>query len=245
MSSKFDFTLFTQGGLMMWPLLILAIAGILIFIERVLYLHKCQIRTDMFITGIRNLLDKNRYIEALTVCEETPGPVSSVIKAALLAKGKSRDEVVGAIQGVAVVQIPSLQRRIAWMSAIARVGPILGLLGTVIGMIDAFYGIHSGGAYANMGTISGGFAAALVATAFGLAIAAMAHLAHHFLNSRVESIVNDMEYAGQDILQTLLAANAHASQSVAKAAEASPVVVVQQPRPASPQKTTGGAKANG
>jgi biopolymer transport protein ExbB len=237
-----DFTFFTQGGLMIWPLVILALAGVLIFVERVLYLHKCQIRTDMFLTGIRNLLDKNRGIEALTVCEETPGPVSAVIKAALLTREKGREPIISAIQGVAVVQIPALQRRISWMSAIARVGPLLGLLGTVIGLIDSFYGIHSGGAYANIGTVSGGFASALVATAFGLAIAALAHLAHHFLSSRVESLVNDMEYAGHDILQTLLCTNLRDAQA-AKPIESAPITV-QQPKPA-PMKAVGGVKANG
>jgi len=240
-----NFTFFTQGGLMMWPLIILAFAGILIFVERVLYLHKCQIRTDMFLTGIRNLLDKNRYIEALTVCEETPGPVSAIIKAALLSHDKGRDRIVDAIKGVAVVQIPALQRRISWMNAIARVAPVMGLLGTVVGLIDAFYGIHSGGAYANMGTISGGFAVALVATAFGLAIAALAYLAHHFLSSRVESLVNDMEYAGHDILQTLAdeARDAQAAPA-AKSAEPAPAAMVQQPK-SPPMKVAGNAKANG
>jgi biopolymer transport protein ExbB len=239
-----DFTFFTQGGLMMWPLLILAVIGILVFVERVLYLHKCQIRTDMFLTGIRNLLDKNRQIEALTVCEETPGPVSAVIKAALLTRNKGRDQIVGAIQGVAVVQIPALERRIGWMNAIARVAPVMGLLGTVVGMIDAFYGIHAGGAYANMGTVSGGFAAALVATAFGLAIAALAQLAHHFLSSRVESLVNDMEYAGHDILQTLISSDARGAQPVESTQVSSSPAAIQPPKVSS-AKSHGGAKANG
>jgi biopolymer transport protein ExbB len=233
----FDFSLFRQGGLIMWPILILAVTGILIFVERLLYLHKGQIRTDTFIAGIRNLLDKNRLVEALTVCEETPGPVAAVIKAALLNRDKGRDPIVGAIQGAALVQIPALERRVAAMQAIARVAPLLGLLGTVLGMMDALFGIHAGGAYANMGTVSGGFASALIATAFGIAVAAMAHLAFHFLNGRVHALVNDMEYAGHEIVQMLLVTGVHQAEG------APSVPVVQAAR--KPVVAAKDAKANG
>lgn len=201
---QFDLTLFRQGGLLMWPLLLLALAGLLIFIERLLYLHKGQIRTDTFMTGIRNLVEKKRIVEALTVCEETPGPVPAILKAALLNRGKSAEQIMGAIQGAAIIQIPTLERRVAFLLAIARVAPLLGLLGTVLGMIDALFGIHVGGAYANMGVVSGGFAMALVTTAFGIAIAIVAHLAYHFLSGRVRALVNDMEYAGHEIMQMVL-----------------------------------------
>jgi biopolymer transport protein ExbB len=199
-----DLSLFREGGLMMWPIMILALVGLLIFVERVLYLHKGQIRTDTFITGIKNLLEKDRVVEALTVCEETPGPVAAIIKAAILNRDKGQEQIRGAIQGAAIIQIPALERRVASMAAIARVAPLLGLLGTVLGMVDALFGIHAGGAYANMGTVSGGFAAALISTAFGLAIAIVAHLAFHFLSGRVRALVSDMEYAGHEITQTLL-----------------------------------------
>lgn len=199
-----DLSLFREGGLMMWPIMILAVVGLLIFVERVLYLHKGQIRTDTFITGIKNLLEKDRVVEALTVCEETPGPVAAIIKAAILNRDKGHEQIRGAIQGAAIIQIPALERRVGSMAAIARVAPLLGLLGTVLGMVDALFGIHAGGAYANMGTVSGGFASALITTAFGIAIAAMAQLAFHFLNGRVKALVSDMEYAGHEITQTLL-----------------------------------------
>ena len=199
----FDFSLFRQGGVMMWPILLLCLVALLIFIERILYLHKGQIRTDTFIAGIRNLLEKGRLVEALTLCEETPGPVAAVIKSALLVRDKGREQIVSAIQGAAIVQIPALERRVSSMLAVARVAPLFGLLGTVLGLIEAFRGLSAGGAYANMGSISGGFAAALVSTAFGIAVSAIAHLAFHFLNGRVKALVNDMEYAGHEMLQLL------------------------------------------
>lgn len=250
---NFDLSLFRQGGLIMWPIVILAIIALLIFVERVLYLHKCQIRTDTFMAGLRNLMEKNRTVEALTVCEETPGPVAAVIKAALLNRDKSNEIIVGAIQGAALVHIPALERRINAMLAIARVAPILGLLGTVLGMMDALFGIHAGGAYANMGTVSGGFAAALIATAFGLAISAMAYLAYHFLNGRVRALVNDMEYAGHEMMQTLLTTSGQplaepvaTASAPSNAAPATPVVSTATadapkavPTPSKPQGKSG------
>ena len=188
----------------MWPILLLGLFGLLIFVERFLYLHKGQIRTDVFLSGIRNLLEKSRLVEALTLCEETPGPVAAVVKAALLNHNEGEARMRGAIQGSALVQIASIERRVGTLAAIARVAPLLGLLGTVCGMIEAMFGVKLGGAYANMGTISGAFAEALITTAFGLAIAVLTHLAYHFLSGRVRALVNDMEYAGHEIMQALL-----------------------------------------
>jgi biopolymer transport protein ExbB len=199
-----DLLLFEQGGPLMWPIMLLGLAGLLVFVERVLYLHKGQIRTDVFLSGIRNLLDKSRLVEALTVCEETPGPVAAVVKSALLHHEEGPERMRSAIQGAALVQIAAIERRIGTVAAIARVAPLLGLLGTVTGMIEALYGVKVGGAYANMGTVSGSFAQALITTAFGLAIAALAHLAYHFLSGRVRALVNDMGYAGHEMMQSLL-----------------------------------------
>ena len=82
--SAFDFSLFAKGGPMMFVLLGLAVLLLVLFIERLLFLHRGQIRAQAFVDGIKNILAKRRLVEALTVCEETPGPVAAVVKAALL-----------------------------------------------------------------------------------------------------------------------------------------------------------------
>ncbi len=197
-------TLLEEGGLLMWPMLLLSIFGFIIFIERFLFLHRGQIRSDTFLAGIRTLLGKGRLVEALTVCEETPGPVASIVKAALLAHDRGEERMRAAIQAAAMVEIPSLERRVGTLAAVARVAPLIGLLGTVVGMVEAFYSISEEGAYAHMGTLSSGFASALITTAAGIAVAIMAHLAFHFLSGRVRALVHDMEYAGHDIMQFML-----------------------------------------
>ncbi len=200
----FDLTLIKQGGLLMWPLLLLSLFGFVIFIERALYLHRGQIRSNAFLSGIKNLLRRDRLIEALTVCEETPGPLAAVVKAALLAEGQSEDQMRAAIQSAALVEVPTLERRVGTLAAIARVAPLMGLLGTVVGMVQAFFALDAQGSYSSIGALSAGFGAALITTATGLAIAIMATLAYHFLAGRVRALVHDMEYAGHDIMQFML-----------------------------------------
>jgi len=199
-----DASLIERGGPVMWPLMLLSLFGFTLFIERTLFLHKGQIRTNDFLNGIKNLLKKGRLVEALTVCEETPGPVASVIKSALLHHDQGEDAMRGAIQSAAVVEIPTLERRVGTLEAIARTAPLLGLLGTVIGLGNAFFKLQQAGAYANVGILSSGFGDALITTATGLAISAMSYLAYHFLHGRVRALVHDMEYAGHDLMMFFL-----------------------------------------
>ncbi len=199
----FDFSLIERGGPLMWPLLVLSLIGFVFFVERTLYLHKGQIRTNTFVDGIKNLVRKRRLLEALTVCEETPGPVASVVKAALLNHDKSEEKMRGAIRDAALVEIPTLERRVGTIAAIAKVSPMVGLLGTIVALLNAFVLMQEKGPYANAATFSGDVAQALITTATGLAIAIMAYLAHHFLHGRVRALVHDMEWVGNDIIQFL------------------------------------------
>ncbi len=200
----FDLSLLERGGPLMWPMLVLSLLGLVFFLERTLYLHKGQIRTAEFVEGIKNLVRKRRLLEALTVCEETPGPVAAVVKAALLHHREDEARLRGAIQATALVEIPSLERRLGTIAAIAKVAPLLGLLGTVVALSEAFNAMRVAGPFANSADFSGLISSAFITTASGLAIAIMAYLAHHFLYGRVRALVHDMEWVGNDMLVFLL-----------------------------------------
>jgi len=202
--SGFDLTLFARGGPMIWVLLVLGLLGGMLFIERTLYLHRGQIRAKAFVDGIKNILVKRRLIEALTVCEETPGPVAAVVKAALLHADDSADAMRFHVQEAAVVELPALERRLGSIAAIAQVAPLVGLLGTVLGMIATFLAFEKGGAYAMANTLSAGMWQALLSTAGSLMLAIPAHLAHHFLVGRVRAIIRDVEWSGNEIMKYLL-----------------------------------------
>lgn len=200
--SVFDLSLFSKGGPMMWVLLAMGLLALVLVIERTLYLHRGQIRSTDFINGIKNILAKRRLIEALTVCEETPGPVAAVVKAALL---HSEDDPVAMrfhVQEAAVVELPALERRLGAIAAIAQVAPLVGLLGTVLGMITTFLAFKKD--YATASVLSTGMWQALLSTAGALMLAIPAHLAHHFLAGRVRAIVRDIEWAGNEIMKYLL-----------------------------------------
>jgi biopolymer transport protein ExbB len=174
------------------------------FLERALFLHKGQIRTAEFVEGIKNLARKRRMLEALTVCEETPGPVAAVVKAALRHYQEDETSLRNAIQAMALVEIPTLERRLGTIAVIAKISPLIGLLGTVLSILAGFQRMENGTSYSDLAHFSDIIAAALVTTASGLAIAVLAYLAHHFLHGRVRALVHDMEWVGNEMLQFLL-----------------------------------------
>ncbi len=196
--------LFALGGPIMWVLLALSVVALVLFVERAFHLHRGQIRSTQFLDGVKNIVRKRRIVEALTVAEETPGPVAAVVKAGLLHCEEPEERIRFAMSEAALVEIPSLERRIGSLAAIGQAAPVLGLLGTVLGMIQTFQSFEEGGAYVTGGTLAGGFWQALLTTAAGLAIGVVARLAHHFLHGRVRALVYDMEWVGNELLQFLL-----------------------------------------
>jgi biopolymer transport protein ExbB len=187
---------------MMWVILAFGLVLVVLFIERALYLHRGQIRSTAFMSGIKNILAKRRLVEALTVCEETPGPVAAVVKAALLHADDDGESMRFHVQEAAVVELPALERRIGAIGAIAQVSPLLGLLGTVLGLITTFSAFQHD--YATASALAKGMWEALFCTAGGLMLAITAHLALHFLNGRVRAIVRDMEWSGNEIMKYLI-----------------------------------------
>lgn len=199
---ELDVSLFARGGPMMWVLFAMGLIAVVLFVERTLYLHRGQIRSTAFLNGIKNILAKRRIVEALTVCEETPGPVAAVVKAALLHAEDDADRMRFHVQEAAVIELPALERRLGAIAAIAQVAPLVGLLGTVLGMVTTFLAFERD--YATASVLSRGMWQALLATAGSLMLAIPAHLAYHFLAGRVRAIVRDVEWAGNEIMKYLL-----------------------------------------
>lgn len=217
----FNFSLLAQGGPMMVVLLVMAVAGTVLFVERLLFLHRGQIRSTAFLDGIKNILARRRVVEALTVCEETPGPVAAVVKAALLNVRAEPERMRFAVQEAGIVEIPALERRLGSIAAIAQIAPLVGLLGTLLGMATTFHAFMSGGAeYATARALSDGMWRALLVSIGGLTIAIPAHLGYHFLSGRVRAIVRDVEWAGNEIMR-YLQLEYQAGQDAADGGEAS------------------------
>lgn len=199
-----SFSFLANGGPVMWLLLLVGLVALVVFIERALYLHRGQIRSNEFLNGIKNLLQKGRLMEALTVCEETPGPVAAVVKAGLRHADDDEQGMRFAVQEAALTELPLLERRIGTLAAVAQIAPLLGLLGTLLGMIRTFWLFNQSGNYATPAVLAGGMWEALLTAAAGLAIAIPVHLARHFLNGRVRALVHDMEWVGNELMRYLL-----------------------------------------
>ena len=200
----FDLSILEKGGPIMWVLLLMSLISFIIFIERVLFLHRGQIRSSEFVTGIKNIVRKQRLVEALTLCEETPGPVPSLVKASLLHFGEQEEKIRYEIQEAALVEIPVLEKRLGTLVAMAKSAPLVGLLGTVLGLAQTFYKMEQGGNYSAAIVLSNGMWQSLITTACGLAIAVLTYLGFHFLHGRVRALVRDMEWSGNEMLKFIV-----------------------------------------
>jgi len=174
---------------------------LMIFIERALFLHKWQVSSGDFLNGIKNLVDEKRLTEALTTCEDTPGPMVRIVKSGLLNFGKPGEQIQSAIQTAAIVEIPLLERRVGTLFALSRIAPLLGFLGTLIAALQALYQLESINSDGNQ--FSQLLAEALSTSIFGVAIAVFATLGHHFLLGRVRALVHDFEWVGHTVYEIL------------------------------------------
>ena len=192
--------IFDVAGPVAWPLLGMAVFGITVFFERTTFFQKVQINASDFLDGIINLLKKNRFLEALTLCEETRGPVAALVRAALLHRNSSRQEIQEAIQSVAMLEIPTLAKRQRLLGTVAGLSPMLGLLGSVLACLDSLQRLGSPATTVNLNP---DFSSALLTTAFALSISMLAYCGKEFLRSRVDSIIRDMEWSAHGIYRYL------------------------------------------
>src|SRR5213595_1041121 len=192
-----------KGGLLMWPILICSIISIAVIAERLFYLHRATIHVGEFLKGLANLIKRRNFAEALHESAGTPGPVARVVHAAILRHDAPRSELREIVQEAGQLEVPKLERFLGVLATLAFLTPLLGLLGTVAGMIDAFCTIASNGGYATVTELSGGIYKSLLTTAAGLVVATPTFVAYSYLSSRENMMMHDMERAGIEIVHLL------------------------------------------
>src|SRR5213592_406769 len=195
--------LLAHGTLMTWLLLALSAIVIVVFIERLLHYHRAQINSMEFLSGVRNVLKRDNVVEALSICEATPGPVARLVKVAILNRERGRDGVRDALEEAGLTEVPPLEDKLNLLATIAQIAPLLGLLGTVLGFIKIFTALQTKTTVPTMQDLSGGVWQALIGTAGGLAVAIPCYAAYNYLVSRVNGIVLDMEKAATEITNIL------------------------------------------
>lgn len=188
---------------MVWVILFVAAVGIVVFIERFLYCHRAQINSAEFLNGVRTVLKRDNVVEALSICEATPGPVARLVKTAILHRDQSRDRLQETVQVAGDAEVPRLEEKLNLLATLTQLAPLLGLLGTVLGFIDIFRTVEGQGVNAHLNLLSGGVWAAMTCAAAGLAVAIPLHAAHNYLVNRVNIITLEMERTATEIVNIL------------------------------------------
>jgi biopolymer transport protein ExbB len=193
-------TFIHNGGLVIWLILIAAAIALVVFVERVLFCHRSQINSAEFLNGVRTVLKRENVVEAISICDATPGPVARLVKAAILNREKGRDRVREAVEEAGLTEVPRLEEKLNLLATIAQIAPLLGLFGTVIGFMKIFGQLEASGLYAHLTQLSGGVWEALICAAAGIGVAIPAHAGYNYLVSRINKIVLDMERAAAEIV---------------------------------------------
>lgn len=187
----------------MYVILLCSIVGLAVFLEKLYHLHRAAIDPEPLLRRVRELIGEANTASALSLCRETPGPVAHIIAAALSKAGLSRSEIKEAIENAGLREVSRLESRLGVLATVAHIAPLLGLLGTVLGMIRTFKTIENLDGLVNPSNLAGGIWEALLTTAFGLIVAIAAFVAYNFLVSRVEKMVGQMEVGAVEIADLL------------------------------------------
>lgn len=191
--------LMKDGGPVMWIILVCSLIAMFIFLEKWFQFHREQINVRELVKGLINVLKRDGFVEAISLCDNTPGPVARVLGAAILAYESNDEDVKEAIDNAKLTEIPKLERHMNILGTIGYIAPLLGLLGTVVGMMLAFQTI-SQSVYLSASDLSKPIGMALITTASGLCVAIPCYVAFNYLASRINSICHEMEKASSEIL---------------------------------------------
>ncbi len=184
---------------------ICSIVSFTIFIERVIHLRKSEIDTNKFIMLLRKPIKEGHLVEAIRLCENTGGTISNIVKAGLLKHNRGKEQIENAMEISGLIEIAHLEKNAKILSIIAHIAPLIGLLGTVLGFIQAFSEMRASGLVdISAMRIGEAMEYALVTTAAGLVVAIPSVIAYNYIVSRVEGFVLEMQTTSQEIVDLLI-----------------------------------------
>ncbi len=198
--------LLVKGGPLMFLILLCSVIAFAVVLERLWHLRRARINTEEFMEDIAGTLKRNKIMNAIDKCNAMPGPIAQILKAGILKHDRARAEIKEAIEDAGLHEVPRLEKNLGVLATIAHVAPLLGLLGTVTGMVRAFQVIEmKAGAFmpVNPGDLAGGIWEALITTVAGLSVAIPVYVAYNFLVSRVDGFVLEMEKSATDLVNIL------------------------------------------
>lgn len=190
----------------MFLILLCSIIALAVVIERLWHLRRAQINTQAFMEVIAELLKRNKIMDAIDRCNAMPGPIAHILKAGIMKHDRPRSEIKEAIEDAGLHEVPRLEKNLSALATIAHISPLLGLLGTVTGMVRSFQVIELKATAlmpVNPGDLAGGIWEALITTVAGLAVAIPTYVAYNFLVSKVDGFVLEMEKSATDVVNIL------------------------------------------
>jgi len=195
---------FIEGGPgFMGVVLLTLIFGLAIAIERIIYLNMATTNTTKLVQGVEDALKSGGVEAAKELCRNTKGPVASIFYQGLDRMDEGIDNVEKAVVGYGGVQMGLLEKNISWLSLFIALAPMLGFMGTVIGMIGAFDAIEAAGDI-SPSLVASGIKVALLTTVFGLIVAIILQIFYNYIISKIDSIVNSMEDASISLIDVLV-----------------------------------------
>lgn len=200
------FDMIIKGGPIMYPIILCSIIALAIVVERVFHLYRARIDTKKFMDEIADKLRRNKVMESVEMCENTPGPIAHILKAGILKHNRPKEEIKETIEEAGLYEVPRLEKNLPILSTIAHITPLLGLLGTVCGMVQAFQIIQEKSTSlhpVSPGDLAGGIWQALITTVVGLSIAIPTYVAYNYLVNKVDGFVLDMERSTTDLINIL------------------------------------------
>ena len=203
MNSLSFWSLVMDGGYIMIPLAVLLLVSIYIFIERCFALHRASKNDDTFMKRIRDYIMEGDIENAVNLCKRTDTPYARLILKGVNRIGRPMNDVLVAIENTGNIEVANLGKGFTWLSTTAAGAPMLGFLGTVVGMIEAFFALANAGTSANITVLSSGIYQALVTTVAGLVVGIAALFAYNYLVSRVNRIMNSMEAKTMEFMDLL------------------------------------------
>jgi len=190
----------------MWPILGCSIFAVAIIIEKFWHLHKIKIDTNQFLNSVLERIKKHQIKEAIELCDKTKSPIAHILKSGILKFDRPRPQIKEAIEDASIYEVPKLEKNLTMLATMAHVSPLLGLLGTVTGMVRCFQTIQAKATTlhpVSPGDLAGGIWEALLTTVAGLLVAIPAFVAYNYLVNRVNNFILEMEKASTELVNFL------------------------------------------
>lgn len=192
-----------EGGFVMIPLLILSVVCIYILIERAIVIRDASREDSTFMKRIKDYIHEGEIESAMNLCKKNSSPYSRLIAKGISRIGRPMNDVLVAIENTGNLEIATLGKGLPWLATTAAGAPMLGFLGTVMGMVDAFYNLASAGSSANIDVLAGGIYEALVTTVAGLIVGIIAMFAYNYLVARINKVMNMLEAKTMEFMDLL------------------------------------------